>query len=128
MQRSAASERETSATQANQAAAIPPGPIWHRSERPTSIDVRGAGAGEIQASLKKAWDEGYDSVMLKNYTSPGGRTGTVLVVKDLAQLRAPSAKFDPRKRNSSDILASVGGAGAVLPLTSYADSAGNDPI
>jgi hypothetical protein len=30
-----------------------------------------------------------------------------LVVKDLAQLRAPAAKFDPRKRDSSDLLASI---------------------
>jgi hypothetical protein len=119
-------EMETSSTQANQGGAIPPGPIWHRSERPTSIDVRGVGESEIRASLLKAWEEGYDSVMLKNYTSPGGRTGTVLVVKDLAQLRSPSAKFDPRKRNSSDLLAGVAGAGVLLPLAEMAGPQSDD--
>jgi hypothetical protein len=88
--------------------------------------VRDAGAGEIQASLKKAWDEGYDSVMLRNYTSPAGRRGTVLVVKDLAQLRSPFARFDPRKRNSSDLLAGVAGAGVLLPLAEKADPESDD--
>ena len=81
-----------------------------------SIDARGAAEGEIQASLKKAWDQRYDAVMVKNYTSPDGRTGTVLVVKDLAQLRSPNARFDPAKRDSSDLLAGVAGAGILAPL------------
>jgi hypothetical protein len=66
--------------------------------------------------LKKAWDQGYDAVIVKNYTAPGGRTGTVLVVKDLAQLRSPFAKFDPTKRNSSDLLAGLAGAGVLAPV------------
>jgi hypothetical protein len=37
---------------------------------------------EIAATLAQAWDDGFDAVMLKNFTSPGGRTGTILVVKD----------------------------------------------
>ncbi len=116
MQRPSASEMAASATQASREAAIPPGPIWHRSERSMSIDARGAAEGEIQASLKKAWDQGYDAVMVKNYTSPDGRTGTVLVVKDLAQLRSPNARFNPAKRDSSDLLAGVAGAGILAPL------------
>jgi len=62
---------------------------------------------EIQASLKQAWNQGHDAVMLRNYTAPGGRSGDILVVKDPAQLRSPTAKFDPRKRNSSDLSASI---------------------
>jgi hypothetical protein len=116
MQRPSGSEMAASATQASREAAIPPGPIWHRSERSMSIDARGAAEGEIQASLKKAWDQGYDAVMVKNYTSPDGRTGTVLVVKDLAQLRSPNARFDRAKRGSSDLLAGVAGAGMLAPL------------
>ena len=81
-----------------------------------SIDARGAAEGEIQASLKKAWDQRYDAVMVKNYTSPDGRTGTILVVKDLAQLRSSNARFDPTKRDSSDLLAGVAGAGILAPL------------
>jgi hypothetical protein len=116
MQRPSASEMAASATQASREAAIPPGPIWHRSERSMSVDARGAAEGEIQASLEKAWDQGYDAVMVKNYTSPDGRTGTVLVVKDLAQLRSPNARFNPAKRDSSDLLAGVAGAGILAPL------------
>jgi len=81
-----------------------------------SIDARGAAEGEIQASLKKAWDQGYDAVMVKNYISPDGRRGTILVVKDLAQLRSSNARFDPTKRDSSDLLAGVAGAGILAPL------------
>ena len=81
-----------------------------------SIDARGAAEGEIQASLKKAWDQGYDAVTIKNYTSPDGRKGTVLVVKDLAQLRSPLARFDPKNRNSADLLAGLAGAGILAPM------------
>jgi hypothetical protein len=88
--------------------------------------VHGAVESEIRASLLKAWDEGYDSVMLRNFTAPGGRKGTVLVVKDLAQLRSPFAKFDPRKRGSSDLLAGVAGAGVLLPLLDNTDPKSDD--
>jgi hypothetical protein len=58
--------------------------------------------------------------MLRNYTSPGGRSGDILVVKDPAQLRSPNAKFDPAKRNSNDLSASIAGllgsGAAVDPL------------
>ena len=87
-----------------------------------SIDARGAAEGEIQASLKKAWDQRYDAVMVKNYTSPDGRTGTVLVVKDLAQLRSPNARFDPAKRDSSDLLAGLAGAGILSPFLRGSES------
>jgi hypothetical protein len=122
MQRPSASEMAASATQASREAAIPPGPIWHRSERSMSIDARGAAEGEIQASLKKAWDQGYDAVMVKNYTSRDGRTGTVLVVKDLAQLRSPNARFNPAKRDSSDLLAGLAGAGILSPFLRGSES------
>jgi hypothetical protein len=128
-QQSPASETAVSATQASQGAAIPPGPIWHRSEHSMSIDARGAAEGEIQASLKKAWDQGYDAVMVKNYTSPDGRRGTVLVVKDLAQLRSPNAKFDPARRNSNDLSASIAallGSGVAVHVVGEATPQAND--
>jgi hypothetical protein len=96
-----------SGIQATEGAAIPPAPIWHRAERLFPLDARGSSIEEIQAFLKQAWNQGHDAVMLRNYTAPGGRSGDILVVKDPAQLRSPTAKFDPRRRNSSDLSASI---------------------
>jgi hypothetical protein len=102
-----ASDMGISATQASRGAANPHAPIWHRSERSMSMDARGVGEGEVQASLTKAWEQGFDAVTLRNYTAPGGRTGDILVVKDLAQLRDPRARFDLAQRDSNDLLASI---------------------
>jgi hypothetical protein len=96
-----------SGIQGTEEAVIPPAPIWHRAERLFPLDARDLRFDEIQASLKEAWNQGHDAVMLRNYTAPGGRSGDILVVKDPAQLRFPTAKFDPRKRNSSDLSASI---------------------
>jgi hypothetical protein len=115
--------------QATEGAAIPPAPIWHRAERLFPLDARGLKDAEIQASLKEAWDQGHDAVMLRNYTSPGGRSGDILVVKDPAQLRSPNAKFDPAKRNSNDLSASIAallGSGAAVHALGEATSQAND--
>jgi len=89
-----------------------------------SIDARGVGEGELQASLKKAWEQGFDAVTLRNYTAPGGRTGDILVVKDLAQLRDPRAKFDLAKRDSNDLLASIA---ALLGIGAATHTLGDAP-
>jgi hypothetical protein len=68
---------------------------------------------EIAATLAQAWDDGYTSVLLKNYTSPGGKKGDILVVRDPNQLRSPYAAFDPARRDSADLLASFGGGGVL---------------
>jgi hypothetical protein len=70
---------------------------------------------EIAATLDYLWSQGYDAVMLKNYTSLGGKKGDILVVKNPAQLRSPYAKFDPRQRNSRDLLAGIAGSAAAGP-------------
>jgi hypothetical protein len=65
---------------------------------------------EIAATLSKAWDDGFTSVLMRNYTTPGGKTPRdILIVRDPAQLRSPFAQFDPAKRNSRDLLASIAG-------------------
>lgn len=66
---------------------------------------------EIAASVSQAWDDGYDSVVLKNYTTVGGVGGgnTVIIVKDPAQLRSVTAAFDPAKRDSANLLYANGG-------------------
>jgi hypothetical protein len=43
------------------------------------------------------------------------------VLKDLAQLRDPAAKFDPRKRDDTNLLASIAGLG-LLPATGVGSS------
>ncbi len=93
--------------------------ILHRADRPAVIHLTGDEKNlEISGTLKDAWADGYDAVMLKNYQTPGGGTGrTILVVKDPSQLRSPNAKFDPGKRDSSDLLAGVAGASLLAPAT-----------
>ena len=33
---------------------------------------------EIVATLDQAWSDGFDAVMLKNYSTPGGKAGNIL--------------------------------------------------
>jgi len=65
---------------------------------------------EVATTLRTYFDDGYDTVVLKNYTTPGGVGGnTILVVKDPAQLRSVNAASDPAKRDSADLLSANGG-------------------
>lgn len=85
-------------------------PLLHRAEKPASISLTGNEKNhEIAATLDHLWANGYDAVMMKNYTTPGGKTGNILVVKEPAQLRSPWAAFDQAKRNSGNLLASGAG-------------------
>jgi hypothetical protein len=54
--------------------------------------------------------------MLRNYTSPEGKTGDIIIVRDANQLRSVNAAFDPRKRNSSKLLYGIGGAAGLNAL------------
>lgn len=100
-------------------------PLMYRSERPAATRLSGAEKNlEVAATLNSAFREGgYDSVMMRNYTTPGGRTGeNIAVVRDPNQLRSVTAAFDPAKKNSSDLMASrlaplLVGAGAAYGLT-----------
>lgn len=82
-------------------------PLLHRAERPARITLDGSETNlEVAATLREAWDRGYDAVLLKNYTTPGGRTGEdIIIVKDPSQLRSPQAAFDPAQRSSANLLA-----------------------
>jgi hypothetical protein len=64
----------------------------------------------MAATLQGSWDKGFDAVLIKNYASPAGKSGDILVVKDPAHLRSPYAQFDPSKRQSRNLLAGVAGA------------------
>ena len=73
------------------------------------LELKGReGHRQIAATLADAFDTGIDAVLLRNYTSPGGRTKQdILVVKNENQLRSRFAKFDLAKRNSRDLSASI---------------------
>jgi len=92
-------------------------PLLHRAENPVQIELTGGETNhEIASALADAWARGHDSVLLKNYTSPGGKIGDAVVVRDPAQLRSPFAQFDPAKRYSRDLLAGLAGAGILGSL------------
>lgn len=82
-------------------------PLVHRAKRPGVIELTGKETNqEISATLAQAWDDGFDAVMFKNYSTPGGKSGDILVTKDPAQLRSPYAQFDPAQRESGFLLGS----------------------
>jgi hypothetical protein len=87
--------------------------VMHRADRPVSVDVAGSQEHQILGTLRHAWEQGYEAVLLKNYTMPDRKVRDILVVRDAAQLRDPKAKFDPRKRDSANLKASFGGAGLI---------------
>lgn len=67
-------------------------PLLHRADRRGRIALTGdESAFQIAATLDKAWDDGFDAVMFNNFIMRPGQTGSILVVKDPAQLRDPSA-------------------------------------
>jgi hypothetical protein len=81
-----------------------------RSENRGRINLRGDEEGhEVAEALAQAWDDGFTSVQLDNYSGPTGPT-SILAMKNPAQLRLPWAKFDPKKKNSRDLLAGLSGA------------------
>lgn len=89
-------------------------PLLHRANRPAQIDLTGQETNhQIAATVAQAWEDGYDAVLIRNYTSPRGTIGQVVIVKDPAQLRSRFAAFDPSKILSPDLLASLGGATVV---------------
>jgi hypothetical protein len=91
-------------------------PLRYRVDRPGSIALTGNEKDpEIAAALADAWARGHDSMLLRNYATPGGVKGDLMVVKDPAQWRSPFAQFDPAKRHLNDLLAGFGGLAALPP-------------
>lgn len=90
-------------------------PLVHRASKPAVVDLTGDEKNlEIAGALEDAFANGYDSVMFRNYTTPGGATGkNIVVVRDPEQLRSVFARFDPAKSDSKDLLAALTGIGAV---------------
>lgn len=99
---------------------FPPGTdvAWLRATNPATRDARGLDEAAVADRLRKAWAAGHDAVMLRNYTRPGGQTPeTVIVVKDMNQLREPDARFDPAKLLSPNLSAGMAGIG--IPGVTY---------
>lgn len=99
-------------------------PLLYRSEKRANINLTGdEKMHEIAATLAQAWDDGFTSVQINNYSSPKGPT-SILAVKNPNQLRSPSAAFDPRKKGSGKLLAGLGagviGAETLMPPDSDA--------
>ena len=92
-------------------------PTGYRSQRPAQMNVRELSDHEIQASLQNAWNQGHDSVLMRNYSTPTGKIEDVLVVRDAPQLRDPRARFDPARINSRNVMATGAGLGLFAPLT-----------
>lgn len=84
-------------------------PLRYRSDKQAQLQLDGTERNnEVAATLAHAWDQGFDSVRLLNYTSPKGLKGQeVIVIQNPNQLRSVNAAFDPAKRESSDLSASL---------------------
>jgi len=84
--------------------------LVHRAEKPASINLTGNETNhQIAATVEGAWDNGYDSILFNKNTTPGGLKGRQFVlVKDPSQLRKITAKFDPKKISSPELLAGLG--------------------
>jgi len=89
-------------------------PLRFRSENTGTIDLVGDESNEdIFGAVADSWQQGFDAIQFKNYTTPQGGKGSFVLVKDPSQIRSVNAAFDPAKKNSGDILAGLGGAGVV---------------
>ena len=66
-------------------------PLLHRTSKPAVVDLTGDEKNmEIAGALEDAFSNGYDAVMFRNYTTPGGAVGkNIIVVRDPEQLRWP---------------------------------------
>lgn len=100
-------------------------PLMYRTERPASLRLDGTEKNlEVAATLNDAFrGGGYDSVLMKNYSTPGGITGeNIAVVANPNQLRSVQAAFDPSKKSSANLMASrlapfLFGSGAAYELS-----------
>lgn len=108
-------------------------PLLYRSDR---LGVYDAGKHsqpdrEAAVAIASAFDDGFDAVRILNYRTPGGKTGqTTVVVKDPSQLRSIFAAFDPKKRDSANLLAGIGAgvAGTGLVASQAADERRQHPL
>jgi hypothetical protein len=93
-------------------------PLVGRASKPYGIELTEKETdSDLAGILKYLWDKGHDAVELQNvrdFNMPH-RPTTIIFVKHPSQLRSPYAVFDPAKRDSSDLLASVAAGGVAAP-------------
>src|SRR5438477_9776378 len=62
--------------------------LLHRSDKRARITLTGdESEPEMAATVLDVWDQGFDAVIMDNYKVAKGGKGSILVVKDPAQLR-----------------------------------------
>jgi len=100
-------------------------PLRYRSSRQARLGLDGTEKNlEVAATLDAAWDQGFDSVRLLNYSTPGGKTGQeVVVVRNPNQLRSVNAAFDPAMKDSANLLAANSNPSTALALELAKDAA-----
>jgi hypothetical protein len=64
--------------------------LLHRAALKLSEDAAHA---QFVATLRDAFDRGYDAVMLRNIPLPRGKRGDITIVRDANQLRSVNARF-----------------------------------
>ena len=69
----------------------------------------------MQKAIKDAWAKGHDALLLKNIVDVGGNHDQ-LIVRSPNQLRHPHAVFNPKFKNTPNLLAAGGPGGVTLPL------------
>jgi hypothetical protein len=83
-------------------------PLLARSDSPFTVRLTGReGEFDIVAAVMQAFDNGHDLVRLEYPKVPGQINRDAVVVKNENQLRSRFAAFDPAKRDSNDLLASL---------------------
>ncbi len=92
--------------------------LYHRAEKPGVIELVGnEDQLEIAATVEDSWDKGFDAIKFNNYTTPDGRKGvSFILVKNPEQLRSVNAQFDPKKKDSANLLASLAGGGILTAV------------
>lgn len=97
-------------------------PLLARSDSPGHLRLSGReGELDIAATLMKAFEDGLDLVRVEYPKVPGQINKDVVAVKNENQLRSKFAAFDPAKRDSNDLLASIA---ALLGMGSLGQLAG----
>ncbi len=82
-------------------------PLFARKDRVASVKLAGDETPmDIYGAIKGPWHDGYDALRVPNYyTLPDGSPTPTWFFRDPNQLRSWFARFDPAKRDSSDLLA-----------------------
>jgi hypothetical protein len=87
-------------------------PLFHRADRRAILQLSGQESDRaVAATIAQAWDDGFDAV--KIYIPNGSPT---VIVKNENQLRSQFARFDPAKKDSTNLSAGLAGLGLFAPL------------